>query len=213
MTTLTLPFPSRALTRRARRGFGLLEVILVFAIVIGAAAVTFSIYASAKRSADVDHDRQMAQTVAANIMTIFPANWPAPNGPALQDAYYAHSTSFGKGFCDPESDPAYGVGCFSAFTGESMGLMEIDGGGAQPSGIGFGLVFNDLTTDQCIALLSGGPASIGAQGAGTDPFIIHKLKTQGEVVSFCTSASTGGFVSQLSLGFSPSPWPSYWLQP
>jgi type II secretory pathway pseudopilin PulG len=213
MTALTLPFPSRALTRRARRGFGLLEVILVFAIVIGTAAVTFGVFIPAQRAADVSHDRQMAQTVAANIMTIFPANWPAPNGPAVEDAYYAHPLSFGKGFCDPAADAIHSVGCFSAFTGESMGLSESDGGGAQPYGIGFALFFNDLTTDQCIALLSGGPGSIGAQGAGTAPGIAHQLKTQGEVVSFCTGASSGGFVSQLYLDYSPSPWPSYWLQP
>jgi len=211
MNSLTLP--SRASMRHSRRGFGLLEVILVFAIVIGAAAVVFTVFQSAQRAASVDHDRQMVETIATNIMSVFPAHWPALTGPAVQDSYTAHSTSYGKGFCDPAADPAHGVGCFSSFNGEPIIVSESDGGGAQPYGLGFAFIFLDLTTDQCIALLSGGPGTIGSQGAGTAPGIAHQLKTEAGVVSFCSTASVAGFVSELYVDYSPTPWPSFWMQP
>lgn len=70
MTTLALssflPF-RRSLTQRRSRAFGLLEVILVFAIVIGAAAVTFTIFDSSSASANAAALTDEMTLVTANL--------------------------------------------------------------------------------------------------------------------------------------------------
>jgi type II secretory pathway pseudopilin PulG len=53
------------------RGFGLLEVILVFAIVIGAAAVIFTVFSSAGAAADADTETNDAQVIAANLKGMY----------------------------------------------------------------------------------------------------------------------------------------------
>lgn len=59
-------------SRRSRsRAFGLLEVILVFALVLGAGAITFSVFASAKGSADADQTAAQMNLIAANLRTIY----------------------------------------------------------------------------------------------------------------------------------------------
>lgn len=66
MLTAALPF------RRSRsRAFGLLEVILVFALILGAGAITFSVFASAKGSADADQLAQQMNLIAANLRTVY----------------------------------------------------------------------------------------------------------------------------------------------
>lgn len=56
------------------RGFGLLEVILVFALVIGAAAVVFSVFQSAKPSADASNEGSNLSTIATNIKSTYGIN-------------------------------------------------------------------------------------------------------------------------------------------
>jgi type II secretory pathway pseudopilin PulG len=56
--------------RKKTRGFGLLEVILVFAIVIGAAAVVFTVFQSAKPSADAANEVDHATLIASNIKSV-----------------------------------------------------------------------------------------------------------------------------------------------
>lgn len=65
MTTLALHLPHY----RRRRGFGLLEVILVFAIVIGAAAVVFAVFQSANASSNASTVNEQINTVIANLRT------------------------------------------------------------------------------------------------------------------------------------------------
>lgn len=68
MTTLALSIPAfPPLTKRTSRAFGLLEVILVFAIVIGAAAVTFAVFDSANGSANADTLVSELNLTAANL--------------------------------------------------------------------------------------------------------------------------------------------------
>lgn len=52
---------------RARAGFGLLEVILVFVLVIAAAAVTFVMFESARPSADVNTATANLSSLTSNI--------------------------------------------------------------------------------------------------------------------------------------------------
>jgi len=53
------------------KGFGLLEVILVFAIVIGAAAVVFTVFQSAKPSADASNEGSNVSTIATNLKSTY----------------------------------------------------------------------------------------------------------------------------------------------
>jgi type II secretory pathway pseudopilin PulG len=75
MTTLalhpSLSFP-RPLNKRRSRAFGLLEVILVFAIVIGAAAVTFTVFSYANGSAEAANQAEAMSAVVANIRALHP---------------------------------------------------------------------------------------------------------------------------------------------
>lgn len=59
---------------RKHSGFGLLEVILVFAIVIGAAAVVFSVYQSAQPAAEADRAVSYASTISGNMQTFYQIN-------------------------------------------------------------------------------------------------------------------------------------------
>lgn len=59
--------------RQQWAGFGLLEVILVFALVIGAAAITFTAFQSARPSADSDRATSDLTVLAANIKGVYAA--------------------------------------------------------------------------------------------------------------------------------------------
>ncbi|MBN8924588.1 MAG: hypothetical protein BGP10_13315 [Rhodanobacter sp. 68-29] len=65
MTTIALNLP----TYRRRKGFGLLEVILVFALVIAAAAGTFAVFQSANASSNAATVTEQVNTVIANLRT------------------------------------------------------------------------------------------------------------------------------------------------
>ena len=56
---------------KAQGGFGLLEMILVFILVIGAAAVVFTMFGSAKPSAEASNESQELSTLAANLQGTF----------------------------------------------------------------------------------------------------------------------------------------------
>jgi hypothetical protein len=213
MTTLALPsftdgVRARPFQRRTRRGFGLLEVILVFAIVIGAAAIVFTVFSSANDAAAVDHDHAMATTIRGNVYSIFPAHWDASNGPAVENAFYAKAKLLGgAGFCDSDNNQVNG-GCYSALNGQPLGLTEVDGGGAQAYGLAFGLVWDDLTPGQCTQLLSGGVASTGGQAVSLDAFTGSDPESESDVISFCQGASNGGFIDQMAIFYTPSgPYP------
>jgi type II secretory pathway pseudopilin PulG len=59
---------------RRLHGFGLLEVILVFAIVIGAAAVVFSVFQSANAQRQADAGVAQFELLGANIQSFLAAN-------------------------------------------------------------------------------------------------------------------------------------------
>jgi hypothetical protein len=211
MNTLALPSISgrvRPFQRRSRLGFGLLEVILVFAIVIGAAAIVFTVFSSANDKAAVDHDHQMSATIRGNVFSIFPAHWDASNGSPVADAFYSKAKLLGgSGFCDSDNNQVNG-GCYSGLNGQPLGMMEVDGGGAQAYGQAFGLVWDDLTPGQCVQLLSGGVASTGGQAVSLGVITGSDPETESDVISFCQGASNGGFIDQMAIFYTPSgPYP------
>ena len=61
---------SRPFSRR--RGFGLLEVIVVFALVIGAAAVVFTTFTSSNGSAEAANQAESMGAVIGNIQSLYP---------------------------------------------------------------------------------------------------------------------------------------------
>ena len=69
MSTLALfhPVIARPLHRRKSRAFGLLEVILVFAIVIGAAAIVFTVFGFAHGASEASELADETNLVAANL--------------------------------------------------------------------------------------------------------------------------------------------------
>lgn len=202
-TTFALP-----LTRRARKGFGLLEVILVFALVIGAGAVVFSVYQSAQARAEIAHDRELMSTLAGNLMTIFNKPWDANNGPAVQDAYYAHPATLGGPQCSVSD---HSPGCWSETANAPLGVGEVDSGmpGAVV-GVAFTVGFTGypqgITIAQCVGLLSGGPQSVGGVAALVKPGEWHQAKT--DIPGFCASGDDGtGHIADLEIAFGHFPWP------
>lgn len=55
-----------------KKGFGLLEVIVVFALVIGAAAVVFTVFSSSNASAEAANQTEAMNVVVANIRALHP---------------------------------------------------------------------------------------------------------------------------------------------
>lgn len=206
MNTLALSpsFPLHRSLPRKRRGFGLLEVILVFAIVIGAAAVIFYVNQSATTAAEVDHDRTMMNVVESNALAMYGANWNGAGAPVMTE-FNTAPAQFAPGFCDVDPN-TFIPGCYSSLTGEPINIMEMDitQGGAT-TGQGIGIRFEDLTTAQCISLLSGADSSLGSAGAlSANGGATTVLNTQSDVVNFCTANASGGIESSLSVIFTPT---------
>jgi len=189
---------------RTRQGFGLLEVILVFALVIGAGAVTFFVAQSASRSAAVDHDRSMATTIAANIFSVYQRDWDDTNGQQVVAAWNSNSQQFAGGFCLPGNNSG-GLNCRSELSGEPVDITEYISG---TTGEGIGVDFQDLTVDQCASLLAGGQNTVGAQAIGNGPLYATTVSSESEAISFCKAAASGSSV-RVELFFTPSgPWPN-----
>lgn len=178
------------ITKTRRRGFGLLEVILVFAVLIGVSATIFEVASSANDKAAVDHDRQIATTIAGNIMTLFPRGWDASNGPTVADTYYANPKIMGGPNCtavDLAQSP--GSGCYSDITGTVMGVGEQDQNN-------FGTAFSvglthvpDAAT--CAEYLAGGAQSMGGIGISSGDNQLLTSTSQGDIESWCQSHATG----------------------
>lgn len=138
-----------------RRGFGLLEVILVFAIVIGAAAVVFTVFQSAKPSADASAEVEHAQLIASNVKSAF--------GTTTTSAYSTLSTALAiKGKTIPTSMVAAdGVSANSAWGAVTV---DFDGGNGTyglctTSGHCFDIAFYGVPVDACLKFVTGLVAS------------------------------------------------------
>lgn len=206
MTTLALPlfFPTRPLTKTRRRGFGLLEVILVFAIVIGAAAIVFTVFQSAQHRSDVEHDRTLVRTLGANIGTVFHPPWDSSSGPGVMMAYITAPTVVGGPSCtgpDLDGSPSEGQGCYSALTGMSIHVGELDQG---TTGTAYDVQIQGVqSASDCADFLVGGPGAFGAVGVSSDqdPLgVWAKPTSQGDVLTWCEAHTGGNGVIQLWWG-------------
>ena len=157
MTTLVLNLHHY----RRRQGFGLLEVILVFALIIGVAALTFSVFTGANGSAQANRVVQETNLIAANIRTspwgmnhnyaslpygqfvpgIFPASWDQ-NGQAI-DPSTGQLAMVGQGFTPQQFnitlnyEPTDGAACarmLSAFAADGYDDIWAAGPGPTDSG-------------------------------------------------------------------------------
>lgn len=201
MTTLALPclFPiNRPLSKTHRRGFGLLEVILVFAIVIGAAAIVFTVFQSAQHRADVEHDRTLVRTLGANLSTLFHAPWDESNGPPVMMAYNQNPTTVGGPGCygpDLDGSASPGQGCYSILTHSSLRVGEMNG-------TAFDVQINGVSSvSDCADFLTGGAGAFGATGISTQDDPIGVLATptsQGDILTWCQAhAASDGSIDNI----------------
>lgn len=196
------------LFKRTRKGFGLLEVILVFAIVIGAAAVVFEVFLPAQQAAAADHDRAMASTIASNTFQLFSSGSSVQGAPVMM-SFDQYPDQFAPGFCT--IDPSIGTGtCVSALAGSpvSSSLMEVDQTVAGANTLlAIGIRFQDLTVDQCQALLAGGTASAGMSGVMSDSITTSTpLADETAVINFCSTAAGGSnVIDQMYAVYQPGP--------
>lgn len=183
------------LFKRGSRAFGLLEVILVFAIAIGATAALWAVYPSARRSADASRDVSLVQTLSANISEIYGHG----DTSGLAFASWIQGGSLGvQNFCPPDPDTGLTV-CYSALTGEPIGISERAGctgtgpmcaNPANQYGFGWSFVFQDITTEQCLAMLSA-PTGAAAYEVVKPGSGLTFLKVSGssyaDILSLCTN--------------------------
>ena len=196
---------------RRHKGFGLLEVILVFAITLGAAAVVFGVFLPAHQAAAADHDRTMANTVASNAFQLFAAG-SSVQGPEVMMSFDQYPDQFAPGFCSIDPDTG-GGDCMSALAGSPIGsIMQVNSQSAAGAMTlqAIGIRFQDLTVDQCQALLAGGTSSGGMAGVQSDSIAITQpLASETDVINFCTSSSAGApTIDQIYLMYQPSSAPT-----
>lgn len=150
-----------------KKGFGLLEVILVFAIVIGAAAVTFTVFSSSNASAEAANQTEAMNVVVANIRALHPnhdysdlydtaqanpeAYFPTsmigadgvphtPWSPILVGPYYKNSRQFDVNQNFVPNDGAACAKYISAMG--TVGFDEILVGGSSPTDLGGSVLTN-----------------------------------------------------------------------
>ncbi len=198
---------TRPLSHHRHKAFGLFEVILVFAIVIGASAVLFGIVPSAQRAAAADHDRTMLTTIVGNSQQLYRPFWP---GGSISAQYSLQPKMFGATFCTSPGDGVLSdaAGCRSALSDQPVLMGEVVTSGTN-LGQGFTLTLNDLSTDQCIALLSGGQGALGAQAIQNSTPMGQAVNTSSDAVTFCTGNDNGdGYVNTIGVDYSAvGPWP------
>lgn len=197
MSTIALPFPARLtpVAKVWRRGFGLLEIILVFAIVIGAAAVVFTVFSSAQHRADTEHDRELVRTLGANLSTLFHPPWNSTTGPAVMMAYQMSPTVVGGSGCygpDLNGAATPGQGCYSALTGYSLHVGELDQG---TSGTAFDVQIQGVkSVGDCADFLVGGAGAFGGAGISTQddpPAVWANPTSQADVLTWCEAHAAG----------------------
>jgi type II secretory pathway pseudopilin PulG len=165
MNAVALPFPAlshpRFGAKRRYKAFGLLEVILVFAIVIGAAAVVFTVFNGANGSANAARVVDETNLIAANVRSspwgmshdystlpagqfipgIFPSSWNV-NGQAV-DPSTGVSAQIGPGFTNQQFnitlnyEPTDGAACakmLSSFAADGYDDVWAAGPGPTDSG-------------------------------------------------------------------------------
>jgi type II secretory pathway pseudopilin PulG len=189
MTTLALPSLSfsRPLTLRRSRAFGLLEVILVFAIVIGAAAVTFTVFSSANGSAEAANQAEAMSAVVANIQALHPNH----DYSALTAEVTANPKAiFPASMLDADGTPHNGWGTIWAGP-YYLNTRQFD------------INFNNVPAESCAkfvtALAQGHPDDLLVAGSGPDDMGGSVLKTDGsgkldmdKVNYWCSGDNTSG---------------------
>lgn len=153
------------------RGFGLLEVILVFAIVIGAAAVVFSIFQSAQPSADAANEASVLTTLVANTRQAYGGNYAVI---VQSDVIKAQAA--------PASMVSGGTGLVSQWGTVTVGRA----GGADPHH--FWVTYANVPTDVCTKLVSGVAAYFPA---GIKVGTTAVMDSQGQLLSGQPMAACG----------------------
>jgi len=134
---------SRSRPARWHAGFGLLEVILVFALVLAAGAITFSVYRSAQSSAEASKEADHATLIVANLRSGGFATSSGYSGLTIAKAINGHAIP--ADMIDANGTTAHGA----------WGAVTLSGNFFLPNGkFGFRLTFEDVPTDACVKLVA-----------------------------------------------------------
>lgn len=158
------------------KGFGLLEVILVFAIVIGAAAVVFTVFQSAKPSADASNEGSNISTLATNVKSTYGINGDYA-GLDLSGAIAAKAVPASMVTAPDAASNSWGGDVDVAVNGTNSRLFDI--------------TYNAVPADVCTKLVAGvaGFFPKGISVAGTDVMTNGKLNA-GEPATTCGADDT-----------------------
>jgi type II secretory pathway pseudopilin PulG len=139
--------------KRHRKGFGLLEIILVFAIIIGAGAIVFSVFSNAQDKALVSHGVDQMNLVVANTRAYAATN---RQGYTLFQQARADPTFWVKaGIISTEMEAPLPARYGATPLGKNIFGGEIYAGvcpGCTP--ITFTIEFGGLTSNQCTLMAS-----------------------------------------------------------
>lgn len=172
---------SPSIKKRVTKGFGLLEVILVFAIVIGAAAVVFTVFQSAKPSADASNEASNLTTLATNLKSTYGINHDF-SGVSNANAILA------KAVPAPMVSGTNIVSQWGAVTVAPVAADKTE----------YTITYAGVPTDTCAKFVSGVagffPTAIGTTAGGTD-IMANGVFASGQPVTACAGASAATTVT------------------
>ena len=181
------------LRNRKSKGFGLLEVILVFALVIGAAAVVFTVFQSAKPSADASNEGSNISTIATNLKSTY----------GISNSYVGlTSTSAISAQVIPASMVS-GTGSSVAInSGWGTVTVAADAGGSSAAvcanaGRCFDITYNSVPQAACLKLVQGIAGFFDDVTVDTaDIFTAGKLDSA-KAVTACSGGTSGAYSGTL----------------
>ena len=167
---------------RASKGFGLLEVILVFAIVIGAAAVVFTVFQSAKPSADASNEASNLTTIATNLKSTYGINHNYPTSLGNPDAIKAKAI------------PSSMIAADGSTVSSQWGAVTVAGKGPT-----FTITYAGVPSDACAKFVSGVagffPDGIGTGTAGATNILANGVFATGQPIAACAGTSGASTVT------------------
>lgn len=145
------------LVRSRTKGFGLLEIILVIALVIAAGAVVFTVFGSAQPSSEASHATEDLTVLAADIKSAYAVghDYAAVNTPGLiKNKLVPASMVNGAG-----------TGLVGLWDGQSVSIVPET---ASPS-LRFVIVYEGIPADACVKFIQGAAPYFEDVAVGSSP--------------------------------------------
>jgi type II secretory pathway pseudopilin PulG len=176
-----------SLKKRASKGFGLLEVILVFAIVIGAAAVVFTVFQSAKPSADASNEGSNISTIATNLKSTYGVNHS-----------YAGLTAANALLAKAIPTPMINASATNGIQSQwgNVNVTEVTAANATVSGVdSFDINYASVPTDTCAKLVTGVAGFFDDVQVGGTSVFTNKQPDNTKIIPDCAGASGASTVT------------------